>query len=103
MKKRKLLTHDAYMESLYAKDPHLKGEIEAGVQRLKVIVQIIELREKLGITQAELAQRMGVSQPFIARIENDEASNLSLETLVKIVDALNGQIEIRIHKIRKAA
>ncbi len=66
-----------------------------------MIVQIIELREKLGLTQAELAKRIGVSQPFIAKIENDEASNLSLETLIKIVEALNGEIEINI--LKKAA
>ena len=79
-----------------------KEKIKAGVQRLKVISQIVELREKLHLTQTELASRIGVSQPFIARIENDEASNLSLETLIKIVDALNGEIEIRIRS-KKAA
>lgn len=96
-------THDELMKSLYKKDKHLKARIEAGVQRLKVIVQIIELREKLGITQAQLAKRVGVSQPFIARIESDDASNLSLETLVKIVEALEGEISIRIRPLRKAA
>lgn len=73
-----------------------KEKITSGVQRLRVISQIVELREKLRLTQAELAKRMGVSQPFIAKIENDEASNLSLETLFKIVDALHGEIDIRI-------
>ena len=70
---------------------------------MKVISQIVELREKLRLTQGELAERIGVSQPFIARIENDEASNLSLETLVKIVEALDGEIEIRIRATKKAA
>ena len=87
---------------MHAKDANLRRRIEAGVQRLKVIAQIVALREKLGFTQSELAQRIGVSQPFIARLENDESSNLSLETLIKIVEALNGEIEIRIRP-RKAA
>lgn len=85
------------------KDKKFKKKIESAVQRLKVISQIIELREKLGLTQTELAKRIGVSQPFIARIENDEASNLSLKTLIKIVNALHGEIEIRIHPGKKAA
>ena len=80
------------------KNKKLRNKIKTGVQRLKVITQIVELRESLGLTQTELAQRIGVSQPFIARIENDETANLSLETLVKIVEALNGEIEIRIWK-----
>jgi DNA-binding XRE family transcriptional regulator len=102
MKKMKAPSHEALIRP-FLKDKKFKEKIEAGIQRLKVISQIVELREKLGLTQSELAQRIGVSQPFIARLENDEASNLSLETLIKIVDALNGEIEIRIRPSRKAA
>lgn len=79
------------------------GFAARSLRRLKVISRIVELREKLGLTQGELAERIGASQPFIARLENDEASNLSLETLVKIVEALNGEIEIRIRAAKKAA
>lgn len=84
------------------RDKKRRQKIEAGVQRLKVITQIVALREKLGLTQAQLAQRIGVSQPFIARLENDATANLSLETLVKIVGALNGEIEIHIRNRRAA-
>lgn len=102
MKRMRAPSHRALMRP-YLKDKKLKEKIEAGVQRLRVISQIVELREKLNLTQTELANRIGVSQPFIARIESDEASNLSLETLIKIVDALNGEIEIRIRPSKKAA
>ena len=103
MRRRKVPTYESVMKPYFGKDPKLKRKVEAGVQRLKVIVRIIELRERLGLTQSELARRMGVSQPFIARIENDEAANLSLETLVKIVEALDGEIEINIRSSKKAA
>ena len=102
MRPRKAPAHKALMKP-YLKNKQLKEKIEAGVQRLRVISQIVQLREKLGLTQAELAERVGVSQPFIARLENDESSNLSLETLVKIVEALNGEIEIHIRTGKKAA
>ena len=101
-KKISFISHDELMKPLYKKDKGLKKRIEAGVQRLRVITQIIELREQLGLTQAQLAKRLGVSQPFIAKIENDEASNLSLETLTKIVRAMNGEIEIRIRPSKAA-
>ena len=81
----------------------LNGKVKAAVQKLQVISQIVELRESLGLTQAELAARMGVSQPVIARIENDETANLSLETLIKIVDALHGEMKIKIRPLKKAA
>lgn len=102
MKRIQAPSHQALMRG-YFKDKKFKEKIKAGVQRLKVITQIVELREKLGLTQNELANRIGVSQPFVARIENDDASNLSLETLIKIVDALHGEIEIRIRPTQKAA
>lgn len=102
MKPMKAPSHRKLMQPLL-KDKRFRQKIEARVQRLKVITQIVELREKLELTQGELAQRIGVSQPFIARIESDESSNLSLETLVKIVEALNGEIDIRIRPAKKAA
>ncbi|HRK61398.1 MAG TPA: helix-turn-helix transcriptional regulator [Candidatus Omnitrophota bacterium] len=95
MKPIRVPTHDELMKPLF-KDKNFRKKIELGVKRLRIIIQIIELREKLGITQTELARRMGVSQPFIAKIENDEASNISLETLLKITDALNAEIQIDI-------
>ena len=99
----KIPTHQELIKPYFGRAPKLKAKIELGVQRLKVISQIVTLREKLNLTQAELAEQIGVSQPHIARIENDAASNLSLETLVKIVEALNGAIEIRIRPHKKAA
>ena len=102
MNPMKAPTHAALVKRLF-KTKKFRQKIEAGVQRLKVITQIVALREKLGLTQAGLAKRIGVSQPFIARLENDEASNLSLETLVRIVEALNGEIEIHIRPTQKAA
>jgi len=102
MKPIKAPSHKSLTKA-YFKNKRFRKRIEAGVERLKVVSQIIELREQLGMTQAELARSIGVSQPFIAKIENDTASNLSLETLVKIVEALNGKVEIRIRAPKKAA
>lgn len=102
MKPAKAPTFQSYLKP-YLRKKGFKAKLKASVERLKVISKIVELREKLGMTQAELAARVGVSQPFIARLENDEAANLSLETLVKLVEALDGAIEIRIRSTKKAA
>jgi len=102
MKRLKVPTHRELIKP-YLKDERLKKKIATGVERLRVISQIVELREKLGLSQAALAKRIGVSQPFIAKIENDETSNLSLQTLIKIVEALNGAVEIKIVPAKKAA
>lgn len=45
------------------------------------------MRRKLGLTQKEVAERAGVSQPLIARIENDDVDP-RWSTLQRIVRAL---------------
>lgn len=47
-----------------------------------------ERRKSLELTQSELADRAGVSQPLIARIEGDDVDP-RLSTLRRIVEALN--------------
>lgn len=51
---------------------------------------IKRLRKKLGLTQAELAERAGVSQPLIARIEAEEVDP-RLSTVARIVGALSSE------------
>ena len=45
-------------------------------------------RENNGLTQAELAERAGVSQPLIARIESNDVDP-TIDTLYSVVAALN--------------
>ncbi len=52
---------------------------------------IYQIRQERGLTQAELAKRIGTSQSAINRIEKG-GQNLSLETLGRISDALNKPI-----------
>lgn len=49
--------------------------------------QISERLEALGLTQMELAKRMGVSAPYITKLLRGTA-NLTLESMVKIANAL---------------
>lgn len=52
--------------------------------------QIRALREQLGMTQAQLAERSGVgSQGMIAEIESGKRKNLELQTISKLAQALN--------------
>lgn len=45
-------------------------------------------RKDKGLTQSELAERAGVSQPLIARIESDDVDP-TIDTLYSVVSALN--------------
>lgn len=52
------------------------------------------LREKAGVSQRELAERIGVSQPRIAAIERSR--NVTVDVLEQYVDALGGRLEISV-------
>ena len=53
-----------------------------------LVIRIRELREALGLTQAELAARAGVRRATVNRIENARVTAIDLEVLEKLADAL---------------
>jgi predicted transcriptional regulator len=57
---------------------------------------LIAARLKKGWTQAELARRVGMQQPNIARLEGGTYDRVSLPTLKKIARALGAKIQVRL-------
>lgn len=53
-----------------------------------LVLRVRELREALGLTQAELAERASVRRATVNRIENARVTAIDLEVLEKIADAL---------------
>ena len=73
-----------------------KAKIEARTDELhREYVMLRTLRERLNITQAEMAQRIGVKQPAISKLENGDR-RLTLETLSEVVAALGGEWELTV-------
>jgi HTH-type transcriptional regulator / antitoxin HipB len=62
----------------------------------------VELREKAGLTQAQLADRAGVRQPLISRLESGKLVNTELRTLVKLAAALGVRARLVFEPVRKA-
>lgn len=50
--------------------------------------QIKNIRESLGMTQEQLAQRSGLAQSMVAEIENGKRTNLSISTIKKLAEGL---------------
>lgn len=71
--------------------PDGKAHREVFEQAHDIAVQIIELRERHGLTQAELAERCSVDQGDISRIERGSTSPTA-RTLQRIADALDSDI-----------
>ena len=58
-----------------------------------IALQLIELREKHGLTQAQLAERCGIAQADISRIERGSTSPTA-RTLQRIADALDADLRL---------
>jgi DNA-binding XRE family transcriptional regulator len=71
--------------------------------RLRLAHRIAELREKCGLTQAQLAERVGTTQAGISRLENPNYRNYSLTTLEKVAAALGARLRVELEEASRAA
>lgn len=70
-------------------------EFRAEYERLGPGFEVARLRMLRGLTQAELAQRVGTHQSSISRLESGEKEP-SLSFLHRVVEALNGRVEVHV-------
>jgi len=69
---------------------------------LTIGLKIRDIRESAGLTQKKLADKMGVSQQVIARLESGEADNPTLGTLERIAKAAGYHFQFGFKRARKA-
>ncbi len=70
------------------KDKELAKDYYKELEKARIAIEITHFREKLGITQKELAKTINTTQSVIARLENPEYKKYSLTTLRKVAEAL---------------
>lgn len=70
------------------------------VEYAKVLLtqKIAEMRKKSHLNQKALANRLGVSQQVVSRIETGENENLTIDTLIRLARALGHKVKISFHK-----
>ena len=84
--------------SLYER--YIEGNAEAETYfevsrvRLEISEKIYALREKVGLTQKELANRVGTSQSVISRLEDADYEGHSISMLQRIATALGHKVVI---------
>jgi ribosome-binding protein aMBF1 (putative translation factor) len=85
----KILAHMA------GKDPQRQQQFEEELANREVGTRIHQLREQAGVSQAELARRIGTTQSVISRLEDADYEGHSLAMLNRIAAALERRVEIR--------
>ena len=69
-------------------NPRLKKIYEEESAKMELWLQLVEARQLAGLTQEELAGRIGVSQSQVARLERAGYDRYTLETLRRYIQAL---------------
>lgn len=90
---KKILTLSAWKKDVL-KDPVLKAEYEKLQPEINIIRAIIEARLNKGMTQKDLAEKMGTKQSVISRLESGRA-NPSILILRKLAHALQTELQIK--------
>ncbi len=73
--------------------PEAKAHREVFEQGYDIAMQVIELRERHGLTQSELAGRCGIDQADISRIERG-ATSPTARTLQRIAEAMGAELRL---------
>ena len=96
-KKINILTLDQFKDRHYGKRGTAKrDELEAGYENFKIGALIHEARLEKGLTQEELAEKVGTTKSYISKIENN-IKEVRLSTLQKIVElGLGGHLQLSI-------
>lgn len=76
------------------KDPAVKAEYDRLAPEFELIEQFIVARKKAKCSQAELAKRLEMQQPAIARLERSGYINTSVANLAKYADALGYSLKV---------
>lgn len=74
-------------------DPEVKAEYDALESEFNIARQVINLRKSSGLNQRDFAERIGIKQPQLARIESGKQIP-KLETLTKLAAGAGYTVEI---------
>ncbi len=92
MAKKSTIPANALFE-LWREDPEYVAEYERLKPEFELARQVIASRVRAGLSQSELASRMGTSQSAIARLESGR-NRPSTSTLERLAKATNSRLQI---------
>jgi len=97
MKNNNKMTLDEFKDKHYGvKGTQKRDELENGYENFKLGTLLHEARLEKGMTQEELAEKVGTTKSYISKIENN-IKEVRLSTLQKIVHlGLGGQLDLSI-------
>lgn len=96
-KNKNLTTLEAFKEKNYGKrGTKERDELEAGYEAFKIGALIQDTRIEMGMTQEQLAEKVGTTKSYISKIENN-LKEARISTLQKIIElGFGGRLELNV-------
>jgi ribosome-binding protein aMBF1 (putative translation factor) len=96
-------TNDALkiLKQMTADDPELEKMVKESSLNAELAQLIYEARTQAGLTQQQLADRIGSKQSVIARLEDADYEGHSLSMLQRIAHVLNQRLEVQLIPLAK--
>lgn len=91
---------DAWLDGLIQQSPAFQAQVEEELAAINVVQDLVALRESRGLSQMQLAKRLGITQSAIAQLESAQPKNVELRTLVRVAAALGGRVDVSIRPRR---
>ena len=97
-----MLTHKQ-LRAQAMKRTEVAAEFEKQIEGFALLDEFLRARAEQGLTQAEVAERIGTTQSAVARMESGGGKHSpSLATLSKYAEALGCKLEVRLVRQRAA-
>ena len=84
----------AHHEEKMRDNPEYKAAYDALEQEFAIANALIQARSEAGMTQKDVAEKLGVSQPAIARMESGK--NISIKAIARYAKAVGRPINLSI-------
>src|SRR5271169_3155955 len=85
---------DQLLDKFVGDDPHRQALLDEEIVNVEAAQLVYNLRKKAGLSQRELAKKVGTTASVICRMEQADYEG-SLPMLRRIVSALNRRLELR--------
>ena len=82
----------------WLKDPVFQAEYDILAPEFEIAAELIKARARAGLSQAEVARRMGTSQSVVARLESGQTLP-STKTLLRFAEATGSRVEVRLSAV----
>lgn len=92
--KTKNVTLKEYIEKNYKTKQEKEG-LKKEYLLAGIAISIAELREKQGLSQSDLAEKLHTKQQYVSRIEQPENENITIGTLNKIAGILHKRLQVK--------